>query len=130
MPPTDVTVTASAMTATGLPGLESTVVSTVVPAPTSDTIAASTGDAPADTPAEQIQPVIAGVQPDRGWATAPDDRPAATGLADRILAEDSLGILRLVEEDDSWPLVVVPVDRVDPILRLAERLGQRVERTA
>lgn len=74
-------------------------------------------------------PRVFAAQPDLDEATDEDDLAAATAIADRILSADGLRILRLVEDDESWPLVVVPADRADTIVASARSCGRQV-RTA
>ena len=61
-------------------------------------------------------PRVFAVQPDLDEVTDTDDLAAATRLADRVLAVAGLRVLRLVEDGgESWPLAVVPAERVEEI---------------
>ena len=76
---------------------------------------------------EQL-PRVVQAHPDLGEATDTDDLVEATAVADRVLSEDRLGIVRLVEDADAWPLVVVPLDRVDRIIEAAASLEHEATR--
>ena len=71
-------------------------------------------------------PRVFAVQPDLDEVTDTDELDAATRAADQVLAGEDLRLIRLVEEDGSWPVVVVPEDSAAEIVALAERVGQRV----
>ncbi|MFD1720858.1 DUF6630 family protein [Amnibacterium endophyticum] len=69
-------------------------------------------------------PRVFAAQPDLDEATDTDDLPAATRIADGVLAADGLRVVRLVEDDQSWPLVVLPEERVKDVLRATAACGQ------
>ena len=69
-------------------------------------------------------PRVFELQPDLDEVTDTDDLGEATAAADRILADSALRIVRLVEEDDAWPVLVVPADNTGEIAALAGGLGQ------
>ena len=71
-------------------------------------------------------PRVFAVQPDLGEVTDTDDLVEATAAADRILAAEDLRVVRLIEEDDAWPVTVVPASGMAEIIRLAEGLGHEV----
>lgn len=71
-------------------------------------------------------PRVFAKQPDLDDATDTDDLAEATRIADAALAEHDLRIVRLVEDDESWPLVVVPEGRVREILTAVTALGESV----
>ena len=71
-------------------------------------------------------PRVFAVQPDLDEVTDTDELDAATRAADEVLAGEDLRLVRLVEEDGSWPVVVVPEESAAEIVALAERVGQRV----
>ena len=73
----------------------------------------------------QLRRVFA-LQPDLHEVTDTDDLVEATAAADRILAVADLRIVRLVEEDDAWPVTVVPASGVAEIVRLAGEVGHEV----
>ena len=68
-------------------------------------------------------PRVFRLQPDLGEVTDTDELDAATTAADRILSAADLRVVRLVEEDDAWPVVVVPASAVEEIQALIEALG-------
>jgi hypothetical protein len=68
-------------------------------------------------------PRVFRLQPDLGEVTDTDELDAATAAADRILSAADLRVVRLVEEDDAWPVVVVPASAVAEIERLIGGLG-------
>lgn len=68
-------------------------------------------------------PRVFATQPDLDTVTDTDDLAAATRLADRLVAMDDLRVIRLEEEDDAWPLIVVPEDRAADVIRLAAAVG-------
>ena len=65
-------------------------------------------------------PRVYRLQPDLNAVTDTDDLPEATRLADSILGAGGLRVVRLVEDDDAWPVIIVPRDRTDEIARLAD----------
>jgi hypothetical protein len=73
-------------------------------------------------------PRVFALQPDLDPVTDTDDLVEATRLADTTLARDGLRVVRLVEADDedSWPVVVVPATSPAEIVRLAVGLGGEV----
>ena len=71
-------------------------------------------------------PRVFDVQPDLDEVTDTDDLAAATAAADRILAAEDLRVVRLVEEEDAWPIAVVPAESVAEIVRLAGAVGHEV----
>jgi hypothetical protein len=72
-------------------------------------------------------PRVFALQPDLDAVTDTDDLVEATAAADALLAADDLRLVRLVEEDDdSWPVAVVPAEAVSGIVALAEELGHEV----
>jgi hypothetical protein len=68
-------------------------------------------------------PRVFRVQPDLGEVTDTDELDEATAAADRILSAADLRVVRLIEEDDAWPVVVVPASAVPEIERLIGALG-------
>lgn len=68
-------------------------------------------------------PRVFAVQPDLDEVTDTDDLVEATAAADRVLRAARLRALLLVEDDDSWPVVVVPEGSAAEIRDLASRLG-------
>jgi hypothetical protein len=68
-------------------------------------------------------PRVFRLQPDLGEVTDTDELDEATAAADRILSAGDLRVVRLVEEDDAWPVVVVPTSAVAEIERLIGALG-------
>ena len=68
-------------------------------------------------------PRVFALQPDLGEVTDTDELDEATAAADRILSAGGLRTVRLVEEDDAWPVVVVPVSAVGEIRALISGLG-------
>jgi N-acetylmuramic acid 6-phosphate (MurNAc-6-P) etherase len=72
-------------------------------------------------------PRVYALQPDLDEATDTDDLVEAMRAADGALASGDLRLMRLVEEDDddSWPVVVVPADLRSEIRSLAEGLGHQ-----
>ncbi|GAA2749836.1 DUF6630 family protein [Amnibacterium kyonggiense] len=70
-------------------------------------------------------PRVFAVQPDLDEVTDTDDLGEATAAADRILARSDLRIVRLVEEDDAWPVLVVLADNAGEIGSLVSDLGQQ-----
>lgn len=74
---------------------------------------------------EQLPRVFA-LQPDLDEVTDTDDLVEATAAADRILSAAGLRIVRLVEEEDAWPVAVVPASGVPEIVRLAHGIGHQV----
>ena len=71
-------------------------------------------------------PRVFALQPDLDDVTDTDDLGEATNAADRILAKDELRIVRLIEEDDAWPVAVVPADHTGELASLATALGYEV----
>jgi hypothetical protein len=73
-------------------------------------------------------PRVFALQPDLDAVTDTDDLGDATRLADTTLARGGLRVIRLVETDDedSWPVVVVPASSPEEIVRLAVGLGGEV----
>lgn len=71
-------------------------------------------------------PRVFAVQPDLDEVTDTDDLSAASRLADGVLAGSDLRLVRLVEGDGSWPVVVVEGESLPEILAVAERLGEQV----
>lgn len=51
------------------------------------------------------------------------DLPSAIVAADSILSTHDLRIVHLEEEDDAYPLVVVPLANVEEVIALASRVG-------
>jgi hypothetical protein len=68
-------------------------------------------------------PRVFKLQPDLREVTDTDELDDATVAADRILSAGGLRALRLVEEDDAWPVVVVPASAVEEIQGLISALG-------
>ncbi|MGT2425294.1 DUF6630 family protein [Amnibacterium kyonggiense] len=68
-------------------------------------------------------PRVFALQPDLDEVTDTDDLVDATTAADGILAKDELRIVRLVEEDDAWPVAVVAADAAAEIAALVAALG-------
>jgi hypothetical protein len=68
-------------------------------------------------------PRVFAVQPDLDEVTDTDDLVDATAAADRILAAADLRVIRLVEEDDAWPVAVVPSSGAGDIAELVAALG-------
>ena len=68
-------------------------------------------------------PRVFKLQPDLGEVTDTDELDEATSAADRILSVGGLRTLRLIEEDDAWPVVVVPASVVEEIQTLIDALG-------
>ena len=68
-------------------------------------------------------PRVFALQPDLDEVTDTDDLVAATAAADRILAAADLRVVRLVEEEDAWPIAVVPSAGADDIAALVGSLG-------
>ncbi|RIX26590.1 DUF6630 family protein [Amnibacterium setariae] len=71
-------------------------------------------------------PRVFDAQPDLDEVTDTDDLAAATTAADRILAAEDLRVVRLVEEDDAWPVAVVPTESVVEIIGLAAAVGHEI----
>lgn len=71
-------------------------------------------------------PRVFALQPDLDEVTDTDDLVEATAAADRILSAAGLRIVRLVEEEDAWPVAVVPASGVPEIVRLAHDIGHQV----
>lgn len=71
-------------------------------------------------------PRVFALQPDLDAVTDTDDLVEATAEADRILTAGGLRVVRLVEEEDAWPVTVVPASGVAEILRLAGIVGHEV----
>ncbi len=71
-------------------------------------------------------PRVFALQPDLDEVTDTDDLVEATAAADRILSAAGLRIVRLVEEEDAWPVAVVPASGVPEIVRLAHGIGHQV----
>ncbi|WP_375405049.1 hypothetical protein [uncultured Amnibacterium sp.] len=71
-------------------------------------------------------PRVFALQPDLDEVTDTDDLVAATAAADRILSAAGLRIVRLVEEEDAWPVAVVAASGVAEIVRLAHGTGHQV----
>lgn len=71
-------------------------------------------------------PRVFALQPDLDEVTDTDDLVEATAAADRILSAAGLRIVRLVEEEDAWPVAVVPASGVAEIVRLAQVIGHQV----
>lgn len=70
-------------------------------------------------------PRVFALQPDLDEVTDTDDLVKATAAADRILSAAGLRIVRLVEEEDAWPVTVVPGPNVTEISALAASLGHQ-----
>jgi len=70
-------------------------------------------------------PRVFDLQPELGEVTDTDELDDATAAADRILSAGGLRTIRLVEEEDAWPVVVVPSGAVQEIVRLVDALGHR-----
>jgi hypothetical protein len=68
-------------------------------------------------------PRVFALQPDLDEVTDTDDLVEATAAADRILAAAHLRVLRLIEEDDAWPVVAVPSSGARDIAALVTALG-------
>lgn len=68
-------------------------------------------------------PRVFALQPDLDEVTDTDDLVDATAAADRILASAGLRVVRLVEEEDAWPIAVVPASGTEEIARLVTGLG-------
>lgn len=68
-------------------------------------------------------PRVFRLQPDLGEVTDTDELDEATAAADRILSAADLRVVRLIEEDDAWPVVVVPTSAVPEIERLIGEVG-------
>ena len=68
-------------------------------------------------------PRVFALQPDLDEVTDTDDLVAATAAADRILAAADLRVVRLVEEEDAWPIAVVPSAGAGDIAALVGSLG-------
>jgi hypothetical protein len=68
-------------------------------------------------------PRVFQLQPDLREVTDTDELDEATAAADRILSAGGLRTVRLVEEDDAWPVVVVPASAVEEIRRLIGAVG-------
>jgi hypothetical protein len=68
-------------------------------------------------------PRVFQLQPDLGEVTDTDELDDATAAADRILSAGGLRTVRLIEEDDAWPVVVVPASAVERIQALIDALG-------
>jgi hypothetical protein len=68
-------------------------------------------------------PRVFKLQPDLGEVTDTDELDEATAAADRTLSAGGLRTLRLVEEDDAWPVVVVAASAVEEIQGLIGALG-------
>ena len=71
-------------------------------------------------------PRVFALQPDLDAVTDTDDLVEATVEADRILTAGGLRVVRLVEEEDAWPVTVVPASGVAEIVRLAGVVGHEV----
>ena len=68
-------------------------------------------------------PRVFALQPDLDEVTDTDDLAEATAAADRILSRAGLRVVRLVEEDDAWPVAVVPASNAGSVAELAAALG-------
>ena len=68
-------------------------------------------------------PRVFRLQPDLDEVTDTDELDDATSAADRILSAADLRVIRLIEEDDAWPVVVVPASAVEEIERLIRAVG-------
>jgi hypothetical protein len=68
-------------------------------------------------------PRVFALQPDLDEVTDTDDLVEATAAADRILRAAGLRVLRLVEEEDAWPIAVVPASGAGDIAGLVAALG-------
>lgn len=68
-------------------------------------------------------PLVFAAQPDLDTATDTDDLVEATLAADAALRGDDLRIVRLVEADDAWPVVVVPAGAAADVAALAAEVG-------
>jgi hypothetical protein len=68
-------------------------------------------------------PRVFALQPDLNEVTDTDDLVEATAAADRILGAADLRVVRLVEEDDAWPVVVVPSSGAGDVAGLVTTLG-------
>ena len=75
------------------------------------------------------RPRIFAAGPDLDPVTDTDELGVATGVADATLARAGLRLVRLVEDDDSWPVVVLRQDDLAEVLAIAERLGERIVAT-
>lgn len=60
-------------------------------------------------------PRVFALQPDLDEVTDTDDLGEATAAADRILAASALRLVRLIEDDDTWPVVVVPAENGEDV---------------
>ena len=69
-------------------------------------------------------PRVVRVGPGLATVTDTDDLSEATALADTLLQQDGLRLIRLVEDDQSWPVVVTTAQDSDEIVELATRLGR------
>jgi hypothetical protein len=68
-------------------------------------------------------PRVFALQPDLDEVTDTDELVEATAAADRILTAADLRVVRLVEEEDAWPIAVVPSAGADDIAGLVTALG-------
>ena len=68
-------------------------------------------------------PRVFALQPDLGEVTDTDELDEATSAADRILSAGGLRTVRLIEEDDAWPVVVAPATAIEEIQTLIAALG-------
>ena len=68
-------------------------------------------------------PRVFALQPDLDEVTDTDDLVEATAAADRILGAADLRVIRLIEEEDAWPVVVVPASGAADIAGLVTALG-------
>lgn len=68
-------------------------------------------------------PRVVAAAPDLGEATDTDDLVEATAVAHAILSDAGLGLVRLVEDADAWPVVVVRTADLEAIADLARAVG-------
>ena len=68
-------------------------------------------------------PRVFALQPDLDEVTDTDDLVEATAAADRILGVADLRVIRLIEEEDAWPVAVVPSSGAGDIAALVAALG-------
>jgi hypothetical protein len=68
-------------------------------------------------------PRVFALQPVLDEVTDTDDLVEATAAADRILGAADLRVIRLIEEEDAWPLVVVPTSGAEDVAVLVTTLG-------
>lgn len=71
-------------------------------------------------------PRVFAARPDLDDVTDTDDLDEATRIADGLLFAAGLRLVRLVEDDDSWPVVVVPQRDLAEVIAIAERVGERI----